>query len=120
MTATIDVDLDALEGMAAAVPSAGEGLVFSHVLTGDCTSALGCGAVATALSDVTGRLGRRAELLGDLLGRLGALPAEFAVGLRAVDECLAGQAAGGAAGGGGAGVGAGAGAGTGADDEACR
>ncbi|NIJ04789.1 hypothetical protein [Frigoribacterium faeni] len=94
MTATIDVDLEALEGMAAALATASEGLPLSHALTGDCTSVLGCGAVAAALSEVSLHVARRADLVVELIGRLAALPAEFAAGLRLVDESLATQATG--------------------------
>ena len=92
MVATIDVDLEALEGMAAAVRTAGEGLAFSHLLTGDCSAALGSGGVAGVLGEVTVHLARRVDLALELLGRLAALPTEFVSGMRAVDEGLAAQA----------------------------
>ena len=97
MAATIDVDLEALEGMAAAVRTAGEGLAFSHLLTGDCSAALGSGGVAGVLGEVTVHLARRVDLALELLGRLAALPTEFVSGMRAVDEGLATQAGGSAA-----------------------
>jgi hypothetical protein len=92
MAATIDVDLEALEGMAAAVRTTGEGLAFSHLLTGDCSAALGSGGVAGVLGEVTVHLARRVDLALELLGRLAALPTEFVSGMRAVDEGLAAQA----------------------------
>jgi hypothetical protein len=97
MAATIDVELEALEGMAAAVRTAGEGLAFSHLLTGDCSAALGSGGVAGVLGEVTVHLARRVDLALELLGRLAALPTEFVSGMRAVDEGLAAQAGGSAA-----------------------
>lgn len=105
MSATIDVDLDELEAMAAAARAAGDGLPFSHVLTGDCSAALGSAGVAAVLGEVTVHLARRVDLALELLGRLASLPADFAAGMRAVDDGLAAQAGGGAAGAGGHGVG---------------
>ena len=113
MTATIDVDLEALEGMAAAVRTAGEGLAFSHLLTGDCSAALGSGGVAGVLGEVTVHLARRVDLALELLGRLAALPVEFAAAVRSVDGELAAQAGNGTGTGTGAGAGARAGAGAG-------
>jgi hypothetical protein len=114
MTATIEVDLEALEGMTVAVRAAGEGLQFSHLLTGDCSAALGSGGVAGVLAEVSVHLARRAELASELVGRLAALPAEFVSGMRAVDEGLAAAAAGGGSlGGGGSSGGGGAEAGAG-------
>ena len=107
MTATIDVDLEALEGMAAAVRTAGEGLAFSHLLTGDCSAALGSGGVAGVLGEVTVHLARRVDLALGLLGRLAALPVEFAAAVRSVDGELAAQAVTGTGTGAGAGAGAG-------------
>ena len=100
MTATIDVDLDALEGMAGATRTAGEGLAFSHVLTGDCSAALGSGGVAGVLGEVSVHLARRVDLALELLGRLAALPTDFVRGVRAVDDELAAAAAAAAAAGG--------------------
>lgn len=97
MAATIDVDLEALEGMAAAVRTAGEGLAFSHLLTGDCSAALGSGGVAGVLGEVTVHLARRVDLALELLARLATLPTEFVAGMRTVDEGLAAQAGGSAA-----------------------
>lgn len=109
MTGTIDVDLEALEGMAAAVRTAGEGLAFSHLLTGECSAALGSGGVAGVLGEVTVHLARRVDLVLELLGRLAALPVEFAAGVRSVDGELAARAETGAGAGAGARAGAGAG-----------
>jgi len=101
MTATIDVDLEALAGMAAAVPTAGEGLAFSHVLTGDCSAALGSGGVAGVLGEVSVHLARRVDLALEMLGRLAALPVEFVRSVRAVDDELSARAGAGAEGEGG-------------------
>ncbi|TWX40979.1 hypothetical protein ES689_06220 [Frigoribacterium sp. ACAM 257] len=90
---TIDVDLDALRAMAAAAGDVGEGLTFSHVLTGDCSAALGSGDVAEVLREVSVHLARRCELALDLAGRLATLPREFAEGVRAADAALAAKVA---------------------------
>ena len=92
MTATIDVDLEALEGMTATARTARDGLPFSHVLTGDCSAALGSRGVAGVLGEVTVHLARRVDLLLELLERLTATATAFAAGVREVDAQLAAQA----------------------------
>jgi len=92
MTATIDVDLEALEGMTATARTARDGLPFSHVLTGDCSAALGSRGVAGVLGEVTVHLARRVDLTLELLERLTATATAFAAGVREVDAQLAAQA----------------------------
>jgi len=91
MSVTIDVDLEALEGMAATARTARDGLPFSHVLTGDCSAALGSRGVAGVLGEVTVHLARRVDLLLELLERLTATATAFAAGVREVDAQLAAQ-----------------------------
>ncbi len=92
MSVTIDADLEALEGMAATARTARDGLPFSHVLTGDCSAALGSRGVAGVLCEVTVHLARRVDLTLELLERLAAIATAFAAGVREVDAQLAAQA----------------------------
>ena len=92
MSTTIDVDLEALEGMAATARTARDGLPFSHVLTGDCSAALGSRGVAGVLGEVTVHLARRVDLTLELLERLTATATAFAAGVREIDAQLTAQA----------------------------